>query len=336
MSSFQNAFAQAANLVRRSHGPTNPSQSTGLQRNSNLHENTTANAEPLLRGWEEQHTPGRGAYRVDRNTKPTTWMRPSTKKAIESRPLPPRWEEQHFPGRGAYRVDRNTKTKTWRRPLTKKVIESGPLPLGLEEWHAIKRRAWYIDHDTKSKTWVMSTPQILQRLYSLDTSSPDFLHHICCFIQYDEEEQYLASLQGSELAQLVGFLDKVRPVPSVFHRFTKPTPKALGAIRTTDDVARECLNKLQAICGHLPASYIASGQIARVGDGPVTLGVIADVWEGTYRSKKVSIKCLKIRMENYQALKEVRIQYGTSSSRLLKNTCGRCSHSAKGRSSGKG
>jgi len=63
----------------------------------------------------------------------------------------------------------------------------------------------------------MSTPRILQRLYTLGNSSPDLLRNIYCLIQYDEKEQYLISLQGSELARLVKFLDEVHVVPSVFH-----------------------------------------------------------------------------------------------------------------------
>ena len=66
----------------------------------------------------------------------------------------------------------------------------------------------------------MSTSQILQRLYLFDIPSPDFLRHLYYLIQYDKKEQYLTSLQGSELARLVDFLDKVHSVPSTFHQFT--------------------------------------------------------------------------------------------------------------------
>lgn len=55
----------------------------------------------------------------------------------------------------------------------------------------------------------MSTSRVLQCLYSLDTSSPDFLRYLYCLIQNDEE-QHLVSLQGPDLAQLVDFLDQVR------------------------------------------------------------------------------------------------------------------------------
>ena len=67
----------------------------------------------------------------------------------------------------------------------------------------------------------MSTPWILDRLYSLDTSSPEFLRHLFSLIHSDKEEQYLISLKGYRLARLVYFLDKVHATPSAFHRFTK-------------------------------------------------------------------------------------------------------------------
>ena len=56
----------------------------------------------------------------------------------------------------------------------------------------------------------MSASQVLQYLYSLGASSPDLLPHLYCLIQNDDEEQYLSGLQGSELAQLVDFLDEVQ------------------------------------------------------------------------------------------------------------------------------
>ena len=64
----------------------------------------------------------------------------------------------------------------------------------------------------------MSTSQVLQHLYSLDISSQDLSRYLYWLIQRDEEEQYLVSLQGSELARLVEFLDKVRVLPPHFVR----------------------------------------------------------------------------------------------------------------------
>ena len=184
----------------------------------------------------------------------------------------------------------------------------------------------------------MATSRVLQRLYSLDASSPDFLRNLYCLIQYDEKEQYLTSLRGSGLARLVDFLDDVRALLSTLFPATKQALQTLNVIPATDDVARECLSKLQAICGHhatLPSSYIVSGQIARVGGGPVDFGAIADVWEGTYHDKKVSIKSLRVRTKDKETLK-VCIRIGTSLSFPLNNTCGRCSHSSKRPSCGKG
>ena len=53
----------------------------------------------------------------------------------------------------------------------------------------------------------------------MDPSSLDFLRRLHSLIRHDEEEQYLSSLHGSELTQLVDFLDEVRAVPSTFHQF---------------------------------------------------------------------------------------------------------------------
>ena len=181
----------------------------------------------------------------------------------------------------------------------------------------------------------MSTSRILR---SLDISSPDFLRHLYCLIRCDEKEQYLASLEGSELARLADFLDKVRAVSSAFHHFTNYTPQAIDVIPTTDDVARQCVNKLQVICGHhtiLPPSCIASGKIDRMGDDPVARGVIADVWEGIHDGEKVTIKCLRASLVDNKTLKKVRILCHRSLSRLLENAFGPCSHSLKTPSCGK-
>ena len=65
----------------------------------------------------------------------------------------------------------------------------------------------------------MSTPLTLRRLYSLDTSSPDFLRHVYSLFRHDKEEGYLSTLQGSELTRLIDFLDEVRTLPPSFHQF---------------------------------------------------------------------------------------------------------------------
>jgi len=67
----------------------------------------------------------------------------------------------------------------------------------------------------------MSTSQALHHLYSLDISSPDLSRYLYCLIQRDEEEQYLSSLQGSELDRLVDFLDEVCALPSAFRPITE-------------------------------------------------------------------------------------------------------------------
>ena len=185
----------------------------------------------------------------------------------------------------------------------------------------------------------MSTHWILHRLYSLNPSSLDFPRRLYPLIWHDEQEQYLSNLQGPELARLVDFLDKVGALSSTFCPVMKRILQTLSAISADDDLSRKCLHKLQAICGHhtiLPSSHIASGQITRVGDGPIARGVIADVWEGTYHGRRVLIRCLKAPLNNDRILKKVRSRGGMSLLRPLKDAYGCCSHSPKRRSSGKG
>lgn len=67
-------------------------------------------------------------------------------------------------------------------------------------------------------TPTMSTLWTLCYLYSLDTSSPDFLRRLHSLFRYDEEEQYLSNLQGPGLARLLDFLDHVRTHSSAFRQ----------------------------------------------------------------------------------------------------------------------
>ncbi|KAF9778328.1 kinase-like domain-containing protein, partial [Thelephora terrestris] len=135
-----------------------------------------------------------------------------------------------------------------------------------------------------------STPQVLQRLYSIDPSSPDFLRYLYRLIQVDDKEQYLINLGGSELSRLVDFLDK-----------------ALSPPLAADDISRRCLHKLQVICGHhsvLPSSYTLIGDLARVGDEPVASGGFSDVWEGILNGDKVCIKYLRCCAQNRQSIEK--------------------------------
>ena len=160
----------------------------------------------------------------------------------------------------------------------------------------------------------MSASWILHRIYSLDTPPLDLLRpYIYCLIRHDEEDQYLSSLQGPRLARLVDFLNKVCTLHAAFFPVTKRAPQIISAIPADDDLFRQCLHKLQAICGHratLPSSYIISGEFARVGDGPIASGDTADIWEGTYCGEKVAIRSLKVTLSDDRTLDKVRTWYG--------------------------
>ena len=135
-----------------------------------------------------------------------------------------------------------------------------------------------------------NTSKTLQRLYSLHTSSPDFIHTLHSLIQFDEEEEYLTNLKEPELTRLLDFLDKVCAAPSTFHRSRDRLLQALDTIPTNDPVAQECSKKLRAICADrrtFPSSCILSGEVAKVDDSRIDVNVISDLWEGTYRDKDV-------------------------------------------------
>ena len=57
--------------------------------------------------------------------------------------------------------------------------------------------------------FTMSISQVLQRLYSLDKHSSEFLRALYAFIRVDENGEYSSGLQESESARLVNFMDEV-------------------------------------------------------------------------------------------------------------------------------
>ena len=184
----------------------------------------------------------------------------------------------------------------------------------------------------------MSAGWNLHCLYSLGPSSPDFLRRLYSLIRYDEEERYLSSLRGSELTRLLGFLDHVCTLLPSFRLGAKQPLQTLDAISSNDDVSVQCLHKLQAICNHhavLPSSYFAPGEIVTVGDNPVVLGDISDVWEGTYRNKRVSIEHLKVPLNDDQVRKKVRVRCGEPLIRIYSTHKGR-RHSSNRQLCGRG
>ena len=99
--------------------------------------------------------------------------------------------------------------------------------------------------------------------------------------------------------------------PPAFRPIANQTRQALGAIPTTDDVFRQCLRKLRAICGYhatLPSSHIISGDLAKAGEGPIAFGGFADVWKGTHGGRRVCIKVLRVSLNDDESLTKVRVR----------------------------
>ncbi|KAF9789434.1 kinase-like domain-containing protein [Thelephora terrestris] len=129
-----------------------------------------------------------------------------------------------------------------------------------------------------------SQAQLLQHLCTLDKSSPEFSRSLYAFIRLDEKGEYSRSLQRSDSARLVDFLDG-----------------ALDAIPVTDPLFRRCLRRLRLICAHhnvLPSSHIVREGLRKTSDNPVAFGGFADVWEGKYEGRKVCVKALRVHNPN--------------------------------------
>ena len=87
-----------------------------------------------------------------------------------------------------------------------------------------------------------------------------------------------------------------------------------------DDIAQECLEKLQDICadrGTLPPSYILSGEPIKT--SPLANGPDLTLWNGIYRGKGVYIVSWE---NNYENRRKVCIQYRVSSPHLLMGILG--------------
>ena len=70
----------------------------------------------------------------------------------------------------------------------------------------------------------MSPPSspVLQQLYRLDRSPPDFHDKLCNVLYGEEYQQYVPNLKGDDLLWLVDYLDKVRRHVALPHSPLQP------------------------------------------------------------------------------------------------------------------
>jgi len=60
----------------------------------------------------------------------------------------------------------------------------------------------------------------------------------------------------------------------------------------------------------LPFSHKVSGDLARVGDYPISVdGGTADVWKGTHNGRKICLKCPRVSEEDLQTVTQVCTRY---------------------------
>jgi E3 ubiquitin-protein ligase NEDD4 len=151
----------------------------------------------LSEGWEGGTDPHSRTYYMDHNTPSTTWIRPSSNRAVNhqaqkgettttgSGSLPAGWEERYTPAGRPYWVDHNSRTTTWvdprhqttlhvigpngqSSPQRQTISQLGPLPPGWEMRLTSAARVYFVDHIAKRTTW--DDP----RLPSLDDSAPQY------------------------------------------------------------------------------------------------------------------------------------------------------------------
>jgi len=172
--------SQATNPVHQNnHGPTNPSQSAGAQRNFNPHEDQFG---PLPPGWERRIDPLGRTYYVDHNARSTSWNRPSTNQAINNSTQSGETNAARDNHNRRILADDMLETSTpaqvTRNPSTAvntaagaiaastnaTTAGAGPLPAGWEERYTPEGRAYYVDHNTRTTTWVDPRRQTVIRV----------------------------------------------------------------------------------------------------------------------------------------------------------------------------
>ena len=144
----------------------------------------------------------------------------------------------------------------------------------------------------------MNPPNPLQKLRDLDRTSPQFDNQLINFLRGNEYKDATPSLQGENLAWLVGYLDNV----SLHFVFLRPALTAGQVLSDLSDLSNvplwEPLDELKRICG-----------VKNVLPNTCTLpdSLLGCVYEGTFNGSKVRIRRLRTHSkENPQKVKEVR------------------------------
>ena len=150
-----------------------------------------------------------------------------------------------------------------------------------------------------SRALLMSSTSLpaMQRLRSLDRSSPGFHDQVCSVFYEEEYQKCVPDLQGDDSAWLVEYLNEVR------RRIILPRPaplrlaQVLDGLNPSSPAFRKCLRELRRICGArgiLPTSYTLSSHLLAMGPEPFASGGYGDVYDGTLDGSRVCVK--RIRM----------------------------------------
>jgi len=125
----------------------------------------------------------------------------------------------------------------------------------------------------------------LSRLTKLDPKSDQFIASLRDILYSEDYPKFIESLTADELYKFLDLLDQ-----------------SLDTIPSNTDLFHKCLRalrKLSGMTGQLPSSFnIPENELVREGYHPIASGGFSDVWIGTYRRRKVALKCLKMSSGN--------------------------------------
>lgn len=124
------------------------------------------------------------------------------------------------------------------------------------------------------------TDPVLQQIFRLDRSSPDFGEELDSILHGEKYEDCRRDLGKGDLKWFIDYLDK-----------------ALDSLDPFCSASRKCLRELRNICGThviLPASYCISSDLLKIEPMPFANGGFGDVFDGTLGGSPVCIKRLRV------------------------------------------
>ena len=138
----------------------------------------------------------------------------------------------------------------------------------------------------------MPSPTPIQRLRSLDRSSPRFPGQITKLLQGKKYKDWVDNIHDGDSSQLVEHIDDVCPRVSCASWFLKLL-QVLNTLSPDTSASRTCLHELGVVCGSwkiVPQSHILPTSLLNVNERPIATRGPCDVHEAFLKGSKVWVK----------------------------------------------